>query len=65
MRSMVEGARGAEASREADAPPTALCAVPPPRFAGRDEASVARVERSETRGSVAVDTRFSLPLNPG
>ena len=36
MRSMVEGARGAEAGREADAPPTALRAIPPPRFAGRD-----------------------------
>jgi nucleoside 2-deoxyribosyltransferase len=32
MRSMVEGASSA------DAPPTAQCAVPPPRYAGRDEA---------------------------
>ena len=34
MRSMVEGARGTEASREADAPPTALCAVPLPASRG-------------------------------
>ena len=37
MRSMVEGACGAEAGREAEAPPTALRAVPPPRSAGRDD----------------------------
>jgi hypothetical protein len=37
MRSMVEGARGAEAGREAEAPSTALGAVPLPRFAGQDK----------------------------
>jgi hypothetical protein len=38
MRSMVEGARGAEAGREADAPSTTLLrrAVPLPRFAGQE-----------------------------
>jgi hypothetical protein len=43
MRSMVEGACGAVASREADAPSTALLrsAVPLPRFAGQDEERVA------------------------
>ena len=40
MRSMVEGACGAEASREADAPSTALRAVPLPRFAGQDDVCV-------------------------
>jgi hypothetical protein len=34
---VVEGACGAEAGREAEAPPPALRAVPPPRFAGRDD----------------------------
>ena len=39
MRSMVEGACGAEAGREADAPSTTLLrsAVPLPRFAGQDD----------------------------
>ena len=37
MRSMVEGACGAEADREARAPSTALRAVPLPRFAGQDD----------------------------
>ena len=45
MRSMVEGAREFKVSRhrrtlvDDDAPPTALRAVPPPRFAGREEIS--------------------------
>ena len=39
MRSMVEGACGVAASREADAHSTALLrkAVPLPRYAGQDE----------------------------
>jgi hypothetical protein len=37
MRSMVEGACGAAINREAEAPSTALRAVPLPRFAGQDE----------------------------
>jgi len=37
MRSMVEGACGGGASGEADAPSTALRAVPLPRFAGQDK----------------------------
>ena len=38
MRSMVEGARGADAGREAVAPSTVLLRrpVPLPRFAGQD-----------------------------
>jgi hypothetical protein len=36
------GGVGAEVYVAADAPPTALCAVPPPRYAGRDEERVAR-----------------------
>jgi hypothetical protein len=37
MRSMVEGACGAAASGESEAPSTALRAVPLPRFAGQDD----------------------------
>jgi hypothetical protein len=36
MRSMVEGACGTDASDDADAPSTALRAVPLPRFAGQE-----------------------------
>ena len=43
MRSMVEGACGAEAGREAEAPPTALRAVPPPRSAGRDDGACCKI----------------------
>ena len=42
MRSMVEEAFGAEAVLTADAPSTALRAVPLPRFAGQDEATAPR-----------------------
>jgi hypothetical protein len=37
MRSMVEGASDLEATFTADAPSTALRAVPLPRFAGQDD----------------------------
>ncbi len=47
-RSVVEGARGAEAGREANAPSTALRAVPLPRFAGQEEEKRARVARTST-----------------
>jgi hypothetical protein len=42
MRSMVEGVCGGGASVTADAPSTALRAVPLPRCAGQDEVCVAK-----------------------
>ena len=53
MRSMVEGACGAEAGREAEAPTTALRAVPLPRFAGQDGSTIMflRLPRSGARQS--------------
>ncbi len=51
MRSMVEGACGAEAGREADAPSTTLLrsAVPLSRFAGQDDET--RCRRISARAS--------------
>ena len=39
MRSMVEGACGAEANREADAPSAALKRGSPSRFAGQEKSA--------------------------
>ncbi len=45
MRSMLEGACGIEASRQAGAPSTVLLrrTVPLPRFAGQDDAGHTRI----------------------
>jgi hypothetical protein len=77
MRSMVEGACGGSASGEADAPSTALDAVPLPRCAGQDEvrgviASVSEAIQGGLRGKldcfVAIaprnDESWLAPLQP-
>jgi hypothetical protein len=46
MRSMVEGACGAEISREAEAPSTAFGRSPFPRFAGQDKCINVRKDSS-------------------